>query len=90
MRHLNTDVSFDNSEDDEESFFCNDCGREFAEAEFEFVDTEFDQQECRCPTCQFSHDLQRLTCDFCEQPAEHALGSTFYCEDHFDDLVGDD
>jgi hypothetical protein len=57
--------------------------------DFEFVDAEFDEVECYCPRCQFSADLDGHSCDYCPEPAAHALGSTFYCNEHFEDLVGD-
>ena len=90
MKYSGADTDYKNSEDGDEIFFCIDCGREFVVGEFDLVDTEFDCQESLCPACQCSHDLLGSHCDFCDKPAEHALGSTFYCEDHFDDLVVDD
>lgn len=69
---------------------CTDCGRSFSTFEFEFIDAEFDDNACRCPECQFNNDLSGHSCDFCDEPAVHALGSTFFCEDHFDDLSGHD
>ncbi len=86
MSNVSFDIAPEEPEEDAESFFCADCEREFVGSEFEWVDAEFDPEGCRCPTCQFSHDLQGQSCDFCDEPAEHALGSTFYCTEHFDDL----
>lgn len=80
-----------NSDDDEvtdEVFTCHQCGCEFSPGDFEFVDAEFDEVGCRCPNCQFSSDLDGHPCDYCSEPAMHALGSTFYCDEHFEDLVG--
>lgn len=84
-----SDLDDDTASEQCEHHECTDCRRDFSEFEFEFVDAEFYENECRCPECQFSHDLSGRSCDFCDEPAVHALGSTFFCEDHFDDLAGD-
>ncbi|CAB3696152.1 hypothetical protein DFP87_10846 [Achromobacter marplatensis] len=83
------DNVFDGVEVADEGLTCSQCGCKFSLHEFEFVDTEFDDVECRCPSCQFCADLDGHPCDYCAEPAAHALGSTFYCEEHFEDLVGD-
>ncbi len=83
------DTDFDGEEAADEGFTCSQCGCEFSLHDFEFVDTEFDEVECRCPSCQFSADLDGHPCDYCPEPAAYALGSTFYCEEHYEDLVGD-
>ncbi|QFY78153.1 hypothetical protein DUD43_10850 [Alcaligenes faecalis] len=82
------DNDFEGVEMAEEGFICSQCGCVFSLYDFEFVDTEFDETKCHCPNCQFRADLDGHSCDCCAEPAAHALGSTFYCEEHFEDLVG--
>lgn len=89
MSYSTHDIGFDGLEESGEELICADCGCNFTAADFEFVDAEFDEVECRCPQCQLIHDVDGYPCDFCDEPAAHSLGSTFYCEEHFQDLSGD-
>lgn len=81
--------SFPLDTDFDETLRCHDCGCDFSLDDFEFVDAEFDEAGCRCPNCQLHADLKGHPCDYCPEPAAHSLGSTFYCEEHFEDLVND-
>lgn len=89
MKPFSLSANFDDAEAPDDDLTCSECGCDFSLEDYEFVDAEFDEVECRCPDCQLSADLVGQPCDHCEEPAAHSLGSTYYCEEHFEDLVGD-
>ncbi|WEX14256.1 hypothetical protein P2T68_27115 [Pseudomonas sp. G11] len=89
MNYFTQNTDLNSSEESGEDLTCIECGCYFSVTGFEFVDAELDEVECRCPHCQLSHDVLGHPCDYCEEPAVHSVGSTFYCEEHFEDLVGD-